>query len=216
MFKEHLLALEEFFPTLRKFRLKFNPEKCTFLPLEAKNLGRSVCSRGFKVDPEYISAIREMEPLISKKALQSLISCLVWIRQFLETCLDKQIRSDTFSNLTRSIHKLNKANKAFIWTEKADKAFQKITDYPHRKSSPNCSQFFTYHQYYKKYLSNDTVIHSQTNISFICLFLWQIFYKREMNIWVAIVKVMKCCVCVQFENSSFQRFQLKEKKNKIK
>lgn len=78
---------------------------------------------GFKGDPEYVPAIKEMKPPTSKKELQSLIGRLVWIRQFLETHLHERMRSDTFSGLMAPLHKLNKANKAFTWTEKADKAF---------------------------------------------------------------------------------------------
>ena len=122
---EHILALEQLFTALRKFGLKLNPEKCTFLATEAKYLGRIVGSDGFKDDPEYVRAIREMEPSTTKKALQSLISRLVWIRQFLETRLLERIRSDTFSNLKGPIHE---SNKAFTWTERANKAFKKIKD----------------------------------------------------------------------------------------
>ena len=108
-----------------------------------KYLGWIVCSDGFRADPEYVHTIREMEPPTTKKALQSLIGHLVWIRQFLETCLHKRIRSDTFSNLMGSIHKLNKTNKSFTWTERANKAFKKIKD---QLSSPPVISFPDYFQ----------------------------------------------------------------------
>jgi len=145
-FEEYILALEQLFTALRKFGLKLNPEKCTFLATEAKYLGRIVTNEGFKADPEYVRAIKEMRPPTSKKALQSLIGRLVWIRQFLETRLHEQIRSDTFSNLMSPIHELNKANRAFLWTEEADKAFQKIKtrlSSPPIISFPDFSQLFT-------------------------------------------------------------------------
>ena len=109
-----------------KFRLKLNLDKCTFLTSEAKFLGCIVNSKGFKSDSEYVRAIREMKPPKSKKELQSLIGCLVLIKQFLETRLHEQIRYDMFSSHLRAIHQLNKINKPFAWTERADKAFQKI------------------------------------------------------------------------------------------
>ena len=87
-----------------------------------------------------------MRPPTSKKEIQSLIGRLVWIRKFLETRLDKQIRSDTFSNLMRPIHELNKTNKTFTWTEKEDKTFEKIKNRlssPPVISFPDSSQFFT-------------------------------------------------------------------------
>ena len=143
---EYILALEQLFAALHKFELKLNPEKSTFLATEAKYLGRIVGSDGFKADPEYVCANKEMEPPTTKKALQSLIGRLVWIRQFLETRLHERIRSDTFSNLMGPIHELNKANKAFTWTERANKAFKKIKDRlssPPVISFPDFSLFFT-------------------------------------------------------------------------
>ena len=55
-FDEYILALEQLFIALRKL----NPDKCTFLTSETKFLGRIVNSKGFKTDPEYVRAIREM------------------------------------------------------------------------------------------------------------------------------------------------------------
>ena len=79
-----------------------------------------------------------MKPPTSKKELQSLIGRLVWIIQFLETRLHEQIRYDMFSSLMSPIHELNKVNKPFAWTERADKAFQKIKK---RLSSPPVISF---------------------------------------------------------------------------
>ena len=74
---EYVLALKPVFAALRKFGLKLNPEKCTFLATEVKYLGRIVCSNEFKTDPKYVCAIREMELPTMKKAQQSLIGRLV-------------------------------------------------------------------------------------------------------------------------------------------
>ena len=137
-FDEYILALGQLFIALRKFGLKLNSDKCTFLTSEAKFLGRIVNSKGFKADPAYVHAIREMKPLKSKKELQNLLSRFVWIRQFLETRLHEQIRYDMFSSLLSPIHELNKVNNPFAWTERADKAFQKIKK---RLSSPPVISF---------------------------------------------------------------------------
>ena len=123
-FNKYILALEQLFIAFRKFGLKLNPDKCTSLTSEAKFLGRIVNSKGFKADPEYVRAIREMKPPTSKKELQSLIGRLLWIRQFLETRLHEQIRY-MFSSLMSPIHELNKVNKPFAWIERADNAFEK-------------------------------------------------------------------------------------------
>ena len=130
-FDKYILALEQPFIALRKFGLY--PDKCIFLTSAAKFLGRIVNSKGFKADPEYVRAIREMKPPTSKKELQ-----LEWIRQFLETRLHELIRYDMFSNLMSPMHELNKVNKPFPWTERTDKAFQKIKKRP---SSPPVISF---------------------------------------------------------------------------
>ena len=80
-FDKFILALEQLFVALRKFGLKLNPDKCTFLTSEAKFLGRIVNSKGFKADSEYVRTIREMKHPTSKKKLQGLIGRLVWIRR---------------------------------------------------------------------------------------------------------------------------------------
>ena len=139
-------ALEQLFTVHCKFGLKLNPNKCTFLVPEAKFLRRIVNSEGFKDDPEYVLAIKEIEPPTSRKELQSLIGRLVWIRQFLETRLYEKIKSDTFSNLMGPIHELNKTNKTFTWTERADMVFPKIKyrlSSPPIISFPDFSQLFT-------------------------------------------------------------------------
>lgn len=126
-FEEYITALEQLFIVLRKFGLKLNPDKCVFLASEAKFLGRIVNSDGFKADPEYVRAIIDMKPPTTRKEMQSLIGRLVWIRQFLETRLYERIRTDMFSNLMAPINELNKPARTFVWTEKANKAFEKIT-----------------------------------------------------------------------------------------
>ena len=83
-------------------------------------------SDGFKADPEYVRAIIDMKPPTTSKELQSLIGCLVWIRQFIETRLSESIRTDMFSNLMAPINELNKPGWTFVWTEGANKAFNKI------------------------------------------------------------------------------------------
>ena len=142
-FYKYILAREQLFIALRKFGLKLSRDKCTFLTSEAKFLGRIINSKGFKTDPEYVSAIWEMKPPTSKKEFQSLVGRLVWIRQFLEIRLHKQIR---FSSLMSPIHELNKVNELFAWTERADKAFQKIKrrlSSPPVISFPDFSRLFT-------------------------------------------------------------------------
>ena len=54
---EHFLKL---FQRLRKFRLRLNPNKCTFGVRSGKLLGFIVSERGIEVDPAKVKSIQEM------------------------------------------------------------------------------------------------------------------------------------------------------------
>ena len=53
--------LKETFANLRKFRLKLNPDKCTFGVPAGKLLGFLVSSRGIEANPTKIRAIESMK-----------------------------------------------------------------------------------------------------------------------------------------------------------
>ena len=56
-----LCDLEETFSNLRRYRMKLNPEKCTFGVPAGKLLGFLVSSRGIEVNPSKIRAIENMK-----------------------------------------------------------------------------------------------------------------------------------------------------------
>ena len=60
--QSHIKHLEEAFNTLRKHRMKLNPQKCTFGVEAGKFLGFMVSVRGIEANPEKISAILSMIP----------------------------------------------------------------------------------------------------------------------------------------------------------
>jgi hypothetical protein len=53
--------LAETFDNLRKFKMKLNPEKCTFGVPSGKLLGYMVSCRGIDPNPEKVSAITKMK-----------------------------------------------------------------------------------------------------------------------------------------------------------
>ena len=57
---DHLVALQRFFESIRQFRLRLNPKKCTFGVTSGKLLGHIVSEHGIEVDPEKIRAILDM------------------------------------------------------------------------------------------------------------------------------------------------------------
>ena len=69
---EHLLKL---FQHLRKYKLRLNPNKCTFGVRSSKLLGFIVSEKGIEVDPAKVKAIQEM-PAVRPQfwALRSLMA----------------------------------------------------------------------------------------------------------------------------------------------
>mgnify|MGYP003703379791 FL=1 len=53
----HYTALQKFFQRIREFRLRLNPQKCTFGVTAGKMLGFLITQRGIEVDPSKIKAI---------------------------------------------------------------------------------------------------------------------------------------------------------------
>ena len=56
----HLATLKRFFERIKQFRLRLNPNKCTFGVTSGKLLGYMVSERGIKVDSNKIRAILDM------------------------------------------------------------------------------------------------------------------------------------------------------------
>jgi hypothetical protein len=53
------------FDNLRNFKMKLNPEKCTFSVLLGKLLGYMISRHSIDPNPEKVSAITKMRPLES-------------------------------------------------------------------------------------------------------------------------------------------------------
>jgi hypothetical protein len=54
--------LKEAFTNLRRYRMKLNPEKCTFGVSAGQLLGYIISQRGIKANPSKIKAIETLEP----------------------------------------------------------------------------------------------------------------------------------------------------------
>jgi hypothetical protein len=83
--KDELLIsdLAETFDNLRKFKMKLNPEKCTFgVPL-GKLLGYMVSRHGIDPNPEKVSAITKMKPPESLHEVQKLTGCMTTLSRFI-------------------------------------------------------------------------------------------------------------------------------------
>ena len=67
---EHIINLWKFFERIKKYKLRLNPNKCTFGVTVGKLLGHMVSSRGIKVDPIKNKAILEMPPPKTEKEIR--------------------------------------------------------------------------------------------------------------------------------------------------
>ena len=69
----HIINLRKFFERITEYRLRLNPQKCTFGVTVGKLLGFLVSDRGIEVDPSKIKAILDMPPLKSEKEIKGFL-----------------------------------------------------------------------------------------------------------------------------------------------
>ena len=108
--------LEETFVNLRKYRLKLNPDKCTFGVPAGKLLGFLVSSRGIEVNPAKIRAIENMRLPKCLKDVQKFTGCLASLSRFVSRLGEKAL----------PLYKLMKKSTGFTWTPEADVAFTEL------------------------------------------------------------------------------------------
>ena len=69
----HTTNLGKFFERIKEYRLRMNPQKCTFGVTIGKLLGFLVSDRGIEVDPSKIKTILEMPPPESEKEIRGFL-----------------------------------------------------------------------------------------------------------------------------------------------
>jgi hypothetical protein len=133
---------------MRKFKMKLNPEKCTFGVPSGKLLGYIVSHHGIDPNAEKVSAITKMKSLESLHDIQKLMGCIAALSRFISQ-LD--VRGLPF-------FKLLKKHDKFQWTQEAQVAFEDLKKYlttpptlvapePHeqRESDTNCKIQYTFY-----------------------------------------------------------------------
>ena len=108
----HIINLRKFFERIKKYRLRLNPQKCTFNVTTGKLLGFLVSDRGIEVDPFKIKAILEMPPPRNEKEIRGFLGRLQYISRFISTC--------------ESIFKLLRKCEPHTWNDECQKAFELI------------------------------------------------------------------------------------------
>ena len=65
--------MRKFFERIKEYKLRLNPQKCTFEVTTEKLLGFLVNDRGIEVDSSKIKAILELPPPKSEKEIRSFL-----------------------------------------------------------------------------------------------------------------------------------------------
>ena len=79
----HLLAFRKFFERIQFYKLRFNPNKCTFGVTSKKLLGFMVNQRGIEVNPKKIKASVEMKPPRIEKEIRGFFGRIQYINRFI-------------------------------------------------------------------------------------------------------------------------------------
>jgi hypothetical protein len=108
--------LKETFANLRRYRMKLNPEKCTFGVSDGHLLGYIVSQRGIEANPSKIKAIEALEPPTKLRDVQKLAGCLASLSQFVSRLREKAM----------PLYQLMKKTDHFIWSQRADEAFKDL------------------------------------------------------------------------------------------
>uniref|UniRef100_A0A2N9HFP5 RNA-directed DNA polymerase n=1 Tax=Fagus sylvatica TaxID=28930 RepID=A0A2N9HFP5_FAGSY len=127
--RKHLEDLKETFETLRRYRMKLNPNKCVFGVSSGKFLGFMVSQRGIEANPDKIKAVLEMTPPRTTKEVQSLTGRVAALNRFVSRATDKCL--PFFKTL----------RKAFVWTDECQKILrrtQELSPHQGRRGHPAC------------------------------------------------------------------------------
>ena len=87
--REHLSDLEQTFNTLRKYKTKFNPNKCVFGVTVEKFLGFIISKRGMDANPDKVCTIMDLLEPKSVKDFQRLKRRIAALTQFISKLGDK-------------------------------------------------------------------------------------------------------------------------------
>ena len=81
--KEHIDHLHKLFESMKKYKLRLNPNKCTFGVQSRKLLGFVINNKGIEVDPAKVKAIQEMSVPHSEKEVRGFLGLLNYIAHFI-------------------------------------------------------------------------------------------------------------------------------------
>jgi hypothetical protein len=98
--------LKETFANLRRYRMKLNPEKCTFGVPARQLLGYIVSQRRIEANPSKIKAIEALGPPTQLRDVQNFVGCLASLSRFVSRLGEKAM----------PLYQLMKKMDHFVWS----------------------------------------------------------------------------------------------------
>ena len=105
--ESYTINLMKFFERIKEYRLRLNPQKCTFRVITGKLLGFLVSDKGIEVDLSKIKAILEMPPPRSEKEIRGFLGRLQYISLFIAK----------LTSTCEPIFKLLRKNEPHTWND---------------------------------------------------------------------------------------------------
>ena len=114
--QEHDTALYNVCERFAKVGLTLNKEKCLFSQNKLTFFGMVFSAKGISVDPDKVSAIKNISPPTSVKDVRSFLGMATYCAKFIPN----------FSDLSEPLRKLTIKNSQFYWTNLQQTAFDAI------------------------------------------------------------------------------------------
>ena len=105
--ENHTTNLKKLFERIKEYRLRLNPQKCTFGVTTGKLLGFLVSDKGIEVDLSKIKAILEMPPPKIEKEIKGFLGRLQYISQLITK----------LTSTCEPIFKLLRKNEPHTWND---------------------------------------------------------------------------------------------------
>eukprot|EP00253_Pinus_taeda_P036025 PITA_36025 len=133
---DHLKDLKQIFQRCLRYGISLNPKKSFFALSEGKLLGFIVSKSGIHINPDRIKEISEISLPHNKKAMQSFLGQINFVKRFVPYC----------SQIVSPLQNMIKKNSNFKWGQDEHEAFnlikQAIINAP-TLATPNFSESFT-------------------------------------------------------------------------
>ena len=113
------MTLERFFEMIKQFRLRLNPNKCTFRVTSRKLLGYMVSERGIEADPDKIRAIFDMPIPRIEREIRGFLGRLQYISRFIAK----------LTHICVPIFQLLRKSQPTVWDDQCQRAFERIREY---------------------------------------------------------------------------------------